>query len=87
MKPETIIFTWPKTLVWGYRRCVLLTIGSIHAVHTYTCILCIAGMVRPRYGDLEDVYCCCEYQTAQGSRAHILQCCCDCEAVDTVCER
>ena len=33
----------------------------------------------------EDVsgLCCCEYHTCQGERAHLLQLCCDCEALDS----
>ncbi|CAH1796966.1 unnamed protein product [Owenia fusiformis] len=42
-------------------------------------------MVRRSKDD--DPLCCCEFVNQSGERRHILQCCCDCEAVDSACDR
>ena len=43
-------------------------------------------MVRGR-GSAADSLCCCEYTNEEGETSHIVACCCDCEALDTVCDR
>ncbi|KAK2190597.1 hypothetical protein NP493_75g09010 [Ridgeia piscesae] len=35
----------------------------------------------------EDPLCCCEYFDTDGQRNHIVMCCCNCDALDTVCDR
>ncbi|XP_041373295.1 palmitoyltransferase ZDHHC23-like [Gigantopelta aegis] len=40
--------------------------------------------VRP---SSKDPLCCCEYENADGERSHILQCCCDCLALDEAFDR
>ena len=34
-----------------------------------------------------DALCCCEYIDKDGQASHILACCCDCEALDSICDR
>ncbi|KAL5020358.1 hypothetical protein ScPMuIL_003250 [Solemya velum] len=40
-----------------------------------------------KYRVYEDALCCCEYENMEGERSHILQCCCDCQALDELFDR
>lgn len=38
-------------------------------------------------GDADDTLCCCEYVNQRGERSHLAACLCDCEDLDTACDR
>ena len=42
---------------------------------------------RTVYGSTSDSLCCCEYIDRKGKNNHLLACCCDCEALDSVCDQ
>jgi hypothetical protein len=38
-------------------------------------------------GKMSEALCCCEYVNSAGDKSHILACCCNCEALDSACDK